>query len=349
MTVPVGAKIAAILNGAAGAFNCYNSPGNGAELDVSFIARTTSLTLSVGAAGGGSAGGGAATSITLPDDTLVAIAGGGGNAGCDGEYYYSFAEGGDGGNAGGITGSPGGGGEGFGSDGGGGGGTQTAPGAGGTPGCIAAPNCGADGQPGSANHGGAGGGSPNNTEDGGAGGDGYFGGGGGGGGAVDFTCQEDYCEVGGAGGRRRVKFWRDFLGRQQYGRREHLPVHSAGRRTDLSVSLSNTVSTLKAGRSMTYCETVTNNGPLTATSVLVMLSVPPGLTITNPEGGTVSANTITWTVPKLLAGKHKNFKAAVHDTATSGTVLTRDSHRRRSRARPSAGQQLGNLGDRHHF
>ncbi len=72
---------------------------------------------------------------------------------------------------------------------------------------------------------------------------------------------------------------------------------------------------------MTYCETVTNNGPLTATSVLVMLSVPPGLTITNPEGGTVSANTITWTVPKLLAGKHKNFKAAVHDTATSGTVL----------------------------
>src|SRR5580704_10010023 len=81
VTVPVGAKIAATLYGAAGAFNCDNSPGNGAEIDVTFIAQTTSLTLSVGAAGGGSAGGGAATSISLPDGTLVAIAGGGGSGG----------------------------------------------------------------------------------------------------------------------------------------------------------------------------------------------------------------------------------------------------------------------------
>jgi uncharacterized repeat protein (TIGR01451 family) len=92
--------------------------------------------------------------------------------------------------------------------------------------------------------------------------------------------------------------------------------------TDLAVSLTNRVSTLKAGRSMTYCATATNNGPLTATNVLVMLSVPAGLTITNPEGGVVSGNTITWTVPKLLAGKHANFKAVVHDVATSGSTLT---------------------------
>ena len=42
--------------------------------------------------------------------------------------------------------------------------------------------------------------------------------------------------------------------------------------TDLSVALTNRVTTLKAGRSMTYCETATNHGPLTATNVQVTLA-----------------------------------------------------------------------------
>ncbi len=92
--------------------------------------------------------------------------------------------------------------------------------------------------------------------------------------------------------------------------------------TDLAVSLDNFVTKLKAGRSMTYCATATNNGPLKATSVVVTLTLPAGLTVTNPEGGVVSGNTVTWTVPKLASGRHANFKAVVHDTATSGTVLT---------------------------
>ena len=92
--------------------------------------------------------------------------------------------------------------------------------------------------------------------------------------------------------------------------------------TDLAVSLTNAASTLHAGRSMTYCLTATDNGPFTATGVSVVLTLPSGVTVTNAGGGTVSANTLTWSVAKLLTGKHVNFKVTVQDTATSGTTLT---------------------------
>ena len=97
---------------------------------------------------------------------------------------------------------------------------------------------------------------------------------------------------------------------------------SSGSGTDLAVNLTNAASTLHAGRSMTYCVTATDNGPFTATGVSVVLTLPSGVTVTNAGGGTVSANTVTWSVAKLLTGKHVNFKVTVHDTATSGTTLT---------------------------
>ena len=64
---------------------------------------------------------------------------------------------------------------------------------------------------------------------------------------------------------------------------------STGPGTDLAVTLTNAVSTVKAGRSMTYCLTATDNGPLTATGITVTLTLPSGVTVTNPEGGTVSS------------------------------------------------------------
>ncbi|MGA8723808.1 MAG: hypothetical protein WB565_02095 [Acidimicrobiales bacterium] len=99
-------------------------------------------------------------------------------------------------------------------------------------------------------------------------------------------------------------------------------TRSSGSGTDLAVSLTNAASTLHAGRSMTYCLTATDNGPFTATGVSVVLTLPSGVTVTNAGGGTVSANTLTWSVAKLLTGKHVNFKVTVQDTATSGTTLT---------------------------
>lgn len=75
------------------------------------------------------------------------------------------------------------------------------------------------------------------------------------------------------------------------------------------------------GASVTYTVTVVNNGPSSASNVVVTDTLPSALTnVTASSGGVVTSNTVTWTLPTLAIGAPVSF--TVTGTAPStGTLL----------------------------
>ncbi|HEX3089000.1 MAG TPA: Ig-like domain-containing protein, partial [Ilumatobacteraceae bacterium] len=68
--------------------------------------------------------------------------------------------------------------------------------------------------------------------------------------------------------------------------------------------------------------TVTNSGPLLATSVVVTDTLPAGVTVTSAGGGTVGAGIVTWSIASLAVGATQTFTLTVGTTAaTTGPLL----------------------------
>lgn len=64
-------------------------------------------------------------------------------------------------------------------------------------------------------------------------------------------------------------------------------------------------------RNATYSIVVTNTGETTLSPVQVVDTLPEGNVIVNAGGGTVTGNTITWTIPSLGAGDKETFSLTV--------------------------------------
>lgn len=98
---------------------------------------------------------------------------------------------------------------------------------------------------------------------------------------------------------------------------------------DLAVTKADSSDPVAAGGSLTYTIVVTNNGPSTATNVVVTDALPTGLTFTSgtaTNGGTVTntGNTVTGTIASLASGASATVTivAAVSSTATGSLSNT---------------------------
>jgi uncharacterized repeat protein (TIGR01451 family) len=106
-------------------------------------------------------------------------------------------------------------------------------------------------------------------------------------------------------------------------------VTSAGQ-SDLAISEVATASTVYAGNSIGFVQTVSNNGPAAATTVTVTetvpsgmtyqsMTVPPGWSCTAPSGGTFTCNTASLAVGAVAT---LQFDVLVPSSTANNTVVT---------------------------
>jgi hypothetical protein len=80
--------------------------------------------------------------------------------------------------------------------------------------------------------------------------------------------------------------------------------------------------TVVAGTTMTYTVSVSDKGPQDAAGVTIIDSLPPGVTVVSPGGGTVGAGTVTWVVPTIPTGTSQTFSLTVSVPAgATGTLV----------------------------
>lgn len=72
------------------------------------------------------------------------------------------------------------------------------------------------------------------------------------------------------------------------------------------------------GKQADYSISLRNTGDITQQNVKVIDTAPQGTRVVNAGGGELNGNTVTWTVPSLLAGENKTFKVTL-TSATAGT------------------------------
>ena len=96
---------------------------------------------------------------------------------------------------------------------------------------------------------------------------------------------------------------------------------------DVGIVKTDSSDPVVAGGTLTYTITVTNNGPSTATNVVVTDPLPTGLTFTSgtaSNGGTVANanNTVTATIPTLASGASATITVVTAVSATATGTLT---------------------------
>ncbi len=96
---------------------------------------------------------------------------------------------------------------------------------------------------------------------------------------------------------------------------------------DVGIVKTDSADPAVAGGTLTYTITVTNNGPSTATNVVVTDPLPTGLTFTSgtsTNGGTVTnaANTVTATIPTLASGASATITVVTAVSSTATGTLT---------------------------
>jgi uncharacterized repeat protein (TIGR01451 family) len=110
--------------------------------------------------------------------------------------------------------------------------------------------------------------------------------------------------------------------------------------SDVAVTLS-APSSAKTGTSFSYTLTVKNNGPNTASSVMIDFSVPSGATPVSDTGNPSSmlhGTLLIWSVPTLTSSSSVTYSVTVKVTKTSGTLVSQAS----ALPQGSADQNLSN-------
>ncbi len=106
----------------------------------------------------------------------------------------------------------------------------------------------------------------------------------------------------------------------------NITVASAGQ-ADLSVSNSGSPNPVAAGNNITYAQSVTNNGPASASTITFTETAPANTTpqsLTGPAGWTCNLGTLTCTIATLAANTTANFTfvTKVNTNVASGTNIT---------------------------
>jgi uncharacterized repeat protein (TIGR01451 family) len=100
---------------------------------------------------------------------------------------------------------------------------------------------------------------------------------------------------------------------------------TVGPAADLAISIADFPDPAVAGSNVTYTVSVTNQGPSTATGVIVNDSLPAAVTVvsTNATQGTVSiaGRTLTWSLGTMSSGTRATLTVVVH-TTTNATLTT---------------------------
>jgi len=92
---------------------------------------------------------------------------------------------------------------------------------------------------------------------------------------------------------------------------------------DLAVTKTADNDTPQEGNTVTYTITVTNNGPDTATNVVVTDTVPAGTTFVSANPSEDSQNPLTWTFSSILSGDNEVILVQTTvDANTTGDVIT---------------------------
>ncbi|MCX7782538.1 MAG: DUF11 domain-containing protein, partial [Meiothermus sp.] len=91
-------------------------------------------------------------------------------------------------------------------------------------------------------------------------------------------------------------------------------------RADLSLSKTVSPAQANVGDRVTYTLTLVNNGPDTATNVVLSDTLPAGLGNVVVEGATLSNNTLTWTVASLPSGERRSFTVQATTTQAGNLV-----------------------------
>jgi uncharacterized repeat protein (TIGR01451 family) len=99
---------------------------------------------------------------------------------------------------------------------------------------------------------------------------------------------------------------------------------------DMSITLKASAATVKSGAAIKYQANAKNNGPDSASTVVVTDALPAGTTFTSvtPSGGTCTAppvggtGTVTCTVTTIPSGSHVTVTLALNVTAASGSMIT---------------------------
>ncbi|HEX8201786.1 MAG TPA: Calx-beta domain-containing protein, partial [Isosphaeraceae bacterium] len=99
-------------------------------------------------------------------------------------------------------------------------------------------------------------------------------------------------------------------------------VAQARATADLALAASGAPSLLEVGQDLTYTLTVTNNGPSNATSVVLVDTLPGGVTFGSATGGVTpnAQGVLTFSLPGLAAGASATLTIVVRPTA-EGTLI----------------------------
>jgi uncharacterized repeat protein (TIGR01451 family) len=104
-------------------------------------------------------------------------------------------------------------------------------------------------------------------------------------------------------------------------------------KADLALSKIVTPAQANVGDRVSYTLTLANNGPDTASGVVLTDTLPDGLSNVTAEGAVISNNTLTWNVGSLPSGERRSF--TVQATASQAGTLLNDAQVRLRESDPN--------------
>jgi uncharacterized repeat protein (TIGR01451 family) len=98
---------------------------------------------------------------------------------------------------------------------------------------------------------------------------------------------------------------------------------AVGPSADVAVKITGPTGKVPHGTTMNFTVTVTDNGPSTATGITVSFALPAGTNfLSSGTGGSYANGFVTWTIPSLTSGNHKNETVAINASAAGSYTVT---------------------------